>query len=716
MSHDNRRIAATAGALGNAWFLAHHADKALPLLNRSLSLARWQGFADIQAASANDLGNLWASLAKPVVAQEAPPSATPVRSAGLKRGGDMTWVTRALKRLGPTRDPPKESLALGNAANPDEAFYQEAIAAAQRAGHPDLEATATVNIARVYERREDNRGALGALQTTLHALEDMLPSATLGQTLVTVGRVAQDLPSNDTAFAKDRLDVIYTAFRRAAAEGRKRHDQRLLSQAYGYLGAEYLAEHRTEEASYLTDRAAFAAQAGNYPEGLFRWEWQRGKLLSASGDPDRALEAYRRAVAILQSIRQDVPVDYQNGRSSFRETMGPLFTSLADLLLKQSALSKTPNKVQSLLRETQQTIELLKAAELEDYFKDQCASNLQSKKVAIDKIAAKTAVLYPIIFPDRLEILVDVSGALTRATSPMEINELNKNVSWLRSNLEDPSTADYLIYSQKVYDALLKPVSEVLRKGNIETLVYVPDGFLRLVPLAVLNDGKQFVVEKFAVSTVPGLSLVDGQAMKRNDPQALVAGISVSVQDAPPLPGVDGELSNIERIVKDSTSMHNEAFQLDHFIDTAENKAFSVIHIASHGFFSGDPDQSFVLTYDGFLTMNRLEQVMKFEGAHSHTIDLLTLSACSTAQGDDRAALGLGGVAVKAGARSAMASLWPVFDEATAILIPEFYRQLLDPNNTKAESLRRAQLLLLHNPSFQHPAAWAPYLLIGNWL
>ena len=97
-------------------------------------------------------------------------------------------------------------------------------------------------------------------------------------------------------------------------------------------------------------------------------------------------------------------------------------------------------------------------------------------------------------------------------------------------------------------------------------------------------------------------------------------------------------------------------------------------------------------------------------------IELLTLSACETAMGDDRAALGLAGIAVRAGARSALATLWTVNDQAAANLIGEFYRQLAQPGISKAEALRRAQVSLLEERPYQHPGYWSPFLLISNWM
>lgn len=97
-------------------------------------------------------------------------------------------------------------------------------------------------------------------------------------------------------------------------------------------------------------------------------------------------------------------------------------------------------------------------------------------------------------------------------------------------------------------------------------------------------------------------------------------------------------------------------------------------------------------------------------------MELLTLSACQTATGDDRAALGLAGLALKAGARSAVASLWFINDQASGALVMDFYRALASGRLSKAKALQAAQRAMIADPLLGHPAYWAPFLLIGNWL
>jgi len=142
----------------------------------------------------------------------------------------------------------------------------------------------------------------------------------------------------------------------------------------------------------------------------------------------------------------------------------------------------------------------------------------------------------------------------------------------------------------------------------------------------------------------------------------------------------------------------------------------NLITIRKNGQFDHDPKNTFLLTYDDKLTMDRLERLLSFNQFRENTVELLTLSACQTAVGDERAALGLAGVAIKAGARSALASLWFVNDTATAELISEFYNQLRSTQLSKAQALQNAQKKLLDQKTFNHPIFWAPFLLIGNWL
>ena len=158
--------------------------------------------------------------------------------------------------------------------------------------------------------------------------------------------------------------------------------------------------------------------------------------------------------------------------------------------------------------------------------------------------------------------------------------------------------------------------------------------------------------------------------------------------------------------------MQDDTFLLTTVEEELASSSFTIAHFATHGSSSGDHTESFILTYDDRLTLNGLRDILAERG--DDPLDLLVLSACETAAGDDRAALGLAGVAVQSGAKSVIATLWQVSDSATTELISDFYRNI-SPDSTKAASLRQAQLALLGTDNWSHPAYWAPFLLIGSW-
>jgi CHAT domain-containing protein len=266
-----------------------------------------------------------------------------------------------------------------------------------------------------------------------------------------------------------------------------------------------------------------------------------------------------------------------------------------------------------------------------------------------------------------------------------------------------------------LYEWLIAPVVADLRRDKVTTLIFVPDGPLRGIPPAALYDGKRFLIEEFSVSTTLGLTLTSPRPIARDSVRVLAGGLTVSRDGFSQMPGVAAELDEVARIYE-STELRDDKFRVDSVTDELSAGNYSVVHIATHGQFNRDFHKSFLLAYDGRITMDALEQMVGLRRFQNEPVELLMLSACETAAGDDQAALGLAGVALKAGARSAVATLWSVYDEATAQLVGTFYERLQDKNLSKAEALRQAQLGLLRDPRYAHPAVWSPFLLLGNWL
>jgi CHAT domain-containing protein len=504
-------------------------------------------------------------------------------------------------------------------------------------------------------------------------------------------------------------------FVESATVAEKIGDRRALSYAEGYLGHLYETEHRNDEALQLTRRAVFSAQAANAPESLYRWQWQLGRLLAATGQLDEALASYNYAVETLRPIRMEVASALSTGSASGEESVRPLFFELADLLLNRASLTPDSKAAEDYLRRARDTIEAYKAAELRDYFRDECVDALQAVLKPIDVVSPDTAVIYPIVFPDRTDILLSLSTGLKRISVPITAPVLTQEVRAFRRLVEKRTTREYLPHAQQLYDWLIHPLESELIQQKIQTLVFVPDGVLRTIPFSALHDGTSFLIQKYALALTPGLKLTDPRPLDREKIRFLAGGLTTSVQGFPSLPYVAEEMDSV-RTLYQADQLLNEQFRTPLLEQELRESRYGILHIATHGKFSTNADDSFLLTFDGKLTMSTLDRLIGLFRFRQDPLELLTLSACQTAVGDDRAALGLAGVAIKAGARSALATLWFINDEASAALIGEFYRQLRDPAVSKAIALQRAQQKLLSDRVYEHPAYWSPFLLLNNWL
>jgi CHAT domain-containing protein len=653
------------------------------------------------AAVLSRLGTVHAALGEPAIAE-----GYLTRGLRLARdGGDRGLTAALLNDLG-------NVLVVEKRDADALAAYQESATLAEQAGRPTLAARALTNAATTLHRTGRAVDAEASLDAAVRALRSAGSSHEVGLTLVSAALAYQALRALRPE-ARDSLSLkAATALREAAAASAG--DRRTASYAWGYLGALYEEEHRYNEALELTRRATFAAQQVTAPESLYRWQWQSGRVLKKLGSTQAALAAYRRAVTTLQSIRPELIRDGA-AQGSFRETLGPLYLELVDLLLQQAATGQTGVVVEPLLTEARDVVELFKVAELRDYFRDDCVDLALAKVTKLDVLAQSAVIVYPILLPDRTELLVSLRSGLKRVTVPVGADRVTQEVRQLRRKLEKRTTREFLPHAQQLYDWLIRPLEPDLDAARTKTLVFVPDGALRTIPMAALHDGQRFLIARYALATTPGLNLTEPRPVNRENTRVLALGVTKAVQGFPPLPNVAAELKSLQGMFV-TTALVDESFTLANVERNLKDEPFTIVHIASHGQFGGDPQSTFLLAFDDKLTMDRLGQFIGLFKFRDNPLELLTLSACDTAEGDDRAALGLAGLAVKAGARSALATLWNINDPVSAELVAEFYRQLEDRSVSRAVALQRAQVKLLDNPRYDHPGFWAPFLLINNWL
>ena len=486
------------------------------------------------------------------------------------------------------------------------------------------------------------------------------------------------------------------------------------SYALGGLGRLYVKTQQWEEAKRLTQEALTIGQAIRAPEIAYQWQQLMGQLLSLTSDKPGAIAAYTEAVNTLQSLRQDLVAINQEVQFSFREQVEPVYRELVDLLLQDSPDTSEEQK-QKKLSSARATIEALQLAKLANFFREAC---LTDQPQPLDQVDPTAAVIYSIILRDRLEVILSLPGQKLRhyATSlPQE--QVEDVISRMRQSLRSTSFAqERLPLAQQIYTWFVQPAAADLTQYRIETLVFVLDGSLRNLPMAALHDGKQYLVEQYRIAIAPSLQIFNPRPLARTRLKALIGGLTQGSEEFSALPGVKQEVSSISATVSAKTLL-DQQFTTAALQANVKTQAFSVMHLATHGQFSSKASETFILTWDGPLNVKGFNTLLANRNSlGSSPIDLLVLSACQTAQGDRRAALGLAGVAVRSGARSTLATLWTVSDESTADFMVQFYRELLKPKFTKAEAVRQAQLYLLKQSKFSHPYYWAPFILVGDWL
>lgn len=495
----------------------------------------------------------------------------------------------------------------------------------------------------------------------------------------------------------------------AIQEAENLSDRQAQSYGLGYLGGLYEQTEQWSIAENLTQKALQIAQAINAPHIAYQWQWQLGRILKAQGEIKQATSAYEVAFTTLKSLRSDLVAINSDIQFSFREAVEPVYREYVQLLLN-------PEPSQEQLKQARQVIESLQLAELDNFFRSAC---LQGQIVPIEQIQqSAAAVIYPIILPDRLEVILSLpQQGLRHYATKISQPEVEEVIDQLRENLEKPfTTPEGKLLSAKVYDWLIRPVEAELAQSQVKTLVFVLDGALRNVAIAALYDGNNYLVEKYSIALTPGLELLGPRPLRQTKLKTLAGGLTEARHGFSSLPNVSDELKTIESEVP-SEVLLNQTFTSSALRKQIDSVPFSVVHLATHGQFSSNADETFVLAWDKPIKLNELKDLLgSREQTTPEPIELLVLSACETAEGDKRAALGLAGIAIQAGARSTLASLWSLDDESSARLIGQFYKELATKQVTKAEALRQAQLSLLKDPDYRHPIHWAAYVLLGNWL
>jgi len=663
-SGDQTLVAKALSLSGNILLGVGQTNEAQQYLNESLRISRELGASQITAYTLNNLGNLYTEIEE----------------------YDKAYTA-----------------------------YMESVLLSKNTGNLELRGIALTNAATAAMRNGQYGKSKSLVGEALDQIWDLEDSHNKTYYLMNIGLAYQGLFSHFPESKDLLLRRSSEMFNEAARVAKKIGDDLAFSYASGYLGNLFENEQQFQEALYLTRRAIFKAQEISAPEALFRWQWQAGRIFKALDKIDEAVVLYRSSIYTLQSIRHEKSGCYGWQHPTIGESTVRVSFELVDLLLRRAASIKDPDESSSLLVEAREVVELQKIYELRNYYQDDCVDAARLGITKLDEVSKTAVVIYPIALKDRIEVIFTLPDGLKRFSVKVRKETLTQEIILFRKLLEKRTTREFLPHAQKLYDWIVRPMESELDSKIIDTMVFVPDGPFRTIPMAALHDGKQYLIEKYSLAVTPGLDLTDPKPIAIEIRKALIFALTQSVQGFPALPYISSELQTIQSLYTSKLFL-NQDFLVSNIKKALSDEQFTILHIASHAQFKNMVDKTFLLSFDKKLTIDNLSQYLGPLQFRESPLELITLSACETAAGDDLAALGLAGIAIKAGARSALATLWYINDIASSILVGEFYTQLQNPTMTKAKALQRAQLKLLNDRRFQHPGYWSAFLLISNWL
>ncbi|MBD2207859.1 CHAT domain-containing protein [Calothrix sp. FACHB-1219] len=686
---------------------------------------------------------------------------------------------RVLIKIGSSENTQKfEKYANENIRNAHFHLHQSLIAAQKRSDKIS-EIKAIESLGRLYKNLEDFQKIIDADSP----LNKINPTQEVTKLLEQANNILKDLPQNrERVYTTINLinlrksttkGCIESDFERQAKEmlddainiAQTLKDSRAESFALGEKGHIYECRQEYENAIAFTEKARAAAETAKSPDSLYLWEWQTGRILKTQNNTEKAIKAYEQAINTLEgNTRADILTANRDIQFDFRDSIEPIYRDLVAMKLSlekpiealgKSTVSKNgKTSFSSILK----TIDSLKLAELQNYFGDDCnfpafnqsqnslrnieADDFLNQLLKTNRIIENTAFINTIFLDDKVAVILTIVNKNNISSkfhfSNITSQKFVENVKKFRNRLGryQDSYEDYqqdnVSFSQEIYKEIIAPFAQDLNPEIIKTLVFIQDGILRSIPMAALHDGEKFLIQKYAIATIPSLTLTQAEITDNRKFSVLALGLTEKsyIDNIPfdKLEYVDDEIRGIKQQIPETQELVNENFTPQRIKQELSQRFYSIIHIATHGKFGIRPEDTFLVTGKNEknihekLTFKDLDNLIRQFSRNTQPLELIALTACETALGDNRSALGLGGVAIQAGAKSALASLWTISDKATAPIATNFYRNLLSQDKmSKAQALQIIQKNIIETEDaelriFKHPGYWSSIVLIGNWL
>ncbi|MEO0986137.1 MAG: CHAT domain-containing protein [Cyanobacteria bacterium J06639_14] len=758
-TQDGETLVAALGSLGEAYRAVQDYGKALGFLQQGLDVATKLQNPYYQALLHNSLGNTYREQAELNYQQ----AAVSLRSAS----GDAEHFHSKAQQA--------RKLAFEQ--------FTDSQTRAQQAGYPAIAIKALLGLMALYAHTSEYDQVVALRDQAVPWLAQLPPNQEKVYLTLQLTKQRQALADTsgmaltDASYEASRSlcrDIIrdgqtWTLLEQAHVIADGLGNNRLKAFTQGEIGHFYECHGEYESAAAWTQQARLAASGDRVLalDTLYLWQWQMGRIYKALGQFDAAIESYTQAANNLNRVRDEILASNQNLQFDFRDAVAPVYRELAEIQLSRvptlppdplasgqaagfkaaaNVADSTPGTTsEDTVRDALSNIDNLQLAALQNYFGSDCIVPITERRLdetlvqghSDNELLNTTALISTIIFADKTAVI------LTRPNRERQLhwinqpeNEFRQTIIDFRNSLED--TANELEgydtqLAENLYQAFITPFEQALQEDRITTLVFVSDGILRNIPMAALYDGKQYLMQRYAIAIAPSLQQTAVTSAAALDRQALVLGLSqdsiVNGEWLGSLPAVRREVQDVVTLLPGSDLLLNEELTQPNLQKALTTNTYPVLHIATHGQFGTDPNETFLVMGDKepeiavgsaqpdnrLLRLGELDTLIREGAPQEGLLELIVLSACQTASGDERSTLGLAGVTIRAGAQSALASLWAVSDEATADLITAFY-QGWQSGLSKAEALSAAQQAVLSNPQYlKHPAYWSAFVLVGDW-
>ncbi|MBD2178703.1 tetratricopeptide repeat protein [Pseudanabaena sp. FACHB-1998] len=769
---DRKGEGISVGNLGNAYNALGNYNKALEYYQQELAIAKEISDRQAEGAVLGKLAITYETLGKYERAIELFGQELAIareindRQAVFMALGNLGLAYKALGNYGKALESHQESLAiarllknrqsegiaLGNLGNTYKSlgnygkaikFHQESLDLLRQTKDRLGEGAALGNLGNVFFAVGNYNKAIEYQQNALKILREIKDRLGEGVALDNLGNAYRELGDFDKAIAYQQQSL---EIKRAIGD---RFGERVV---IGNLGFAYTSLSDYAKAfAYQQQSLAIAKKLKDRDGEGISFD-NLGYLFAKQNQLELAILYYKQAVNVRESIRKDIKNLNKTEQQSYTNTIAGSYRRLADLLVKQGRVM-----------EALQILDLLKIQELEDYLKNiqgndrtsQGVRILEPERVVSDRLLTlsfeKTAelnrslasqirqlpnseinrvpeylqklpqghvLLYPMILSDRLEIVLFSPNSLPihRAVAIAQA-DLSELIQDFKSDLQDFTSEDARDSGYRLYKLLIEPIEGDLVATKAKTILYAPDRQLRYIPLAALYDGKNWLIERYRVSNLIAYSLSDFSP-KPKIAHSILAGAFGGKNGELKfgqygIPATINEIRAIVRSQLNSTALEENTFSRQGI--ESRLKQHNILHLATHAEFNtGSPNNSRIFFGNGDIL-----NLGEISALPLQNIDLIVLSACQTGVGklgNGVEILGFGYQVQKAGAKTAIASLWSVDDRGTQALMEAFYRELQKGNLTISETLQSAQLKAIGSTKFNHPAYWSAFFIIGNGL